>query len=146
MSPQFDVSVLGWDTRLTLLAAGLVFAWALALGVWKYHGIMTSPEHQAHIYVDIAHRAALMYSFAIAMTAVFVQLSAWPQWVDAAAAGVLIFFFVAAIASYCWHGARRDTDNQLAPPAPGVRGFMIALIVAEIGAFAVLLAGFVAAW
>ena len=37
-------------------------------------------------------------------------------------------------------------DHQLASPAPGVRGFMVALIVAEIGAFAVLLAGFVAAW
>ena len=141
-----DAISLGLDTRLTLLAAGLVFLWALGLGVWKYHGIMTSPEHQAHVYVDIAHRAALMYSFALALTAVFVELSAWPQWVDLTASAVLVFFFVAAIASYCWHGARRDTDNQLAPPAPGVRGFMGALIVAEIGAFAVLLVGFVAAW
>lgn len=141
-----DASHLPLDTRLTLLAAGLVFLWALALGVWKYHGILTSPAHQAHVYVDIAHRAALLYSFALLLTAVFVQLSAWPQWVDLTAATVLTFFFVAAIASYCWHGARRDTDNQLAPPAHGVRGFMIALIVGEIGAFVVLLAGFVAAW
>ncbi|NMD55674.1 MULTISPECIES: hypothetical protein [Tsukamurella] len=143
---SIDTTHLGLDTRLTLLASGLVFLWALALGVWKYHGIMTSPEHQAHVYVDIAHRAALLYSFAIALTAVFVELSAWPLWVDLTAAAVLVFFFVAAIASYCWHGARRDTENQLAPPAPGVRAFMVALIVAEIGAFAVLLAGFVAAW
>ncbi|KXP00065.1 hypothetical protein [Tsukamurella pseudospumae] len=141
-----DAAHLGLDTRLTLLAAGLVFLWALALGVWKYHGIMTSPDHQAHVYVDIAHRAALLYSFALLLTAVFVQLSAWPQWVDLTAAAVLTFFFAAAIGSYCWHGARRDTDNQFAPPAPGVHGFMLALIVAEIGAFAVLLAGFVAGW
>ncbi|MFD9826673.1 hypothetical protein ACFWXB_04300 [Tsukamurella tyrosinosolvens] len=141
-----DAAALGLDTRLTLLASGLVFLCALALGVWKYHGIMTSPEHHAHVYVDIAHRAALLYSFAIALAAVFVELSAWPQWVDLTAAAVLVFFFVAAIGSYCWHGARRDTENQLAPPAPGVRGFMVALIIAEIGAFAVLLAGFVAAW
>lgn len=143
---SIDAAHLGLDTRLTLLAAGLVFLWALALGVWKYHGIMTSPEHQAHVYVDIAHRAALLYSFAIGLTAVFVELSAWPQWVDLTAAAVLVFLFVAAIAGYCWHGARRDTDNQFAPPAPGLRGFMVALIVGEIGAFAVLLAGFVAAW
>ncbi|MCS3779016.1 hypothetical protein [Tsukamurella ocularis] len=141
-----DAAALGLDTRLTLLASGLVFLWALALGVWKYHGIMTSPGHHAHIYVDIAHRAALLYSFAIALAAVFVELSAWPQWVDLTAAAILVFFFVAAIASYCWHGARRDTENQLAPPGPGVRGFMVALIVAEIGAFTVLLTGFVAAW
>lgn len=42
--PQLQVTALGIDTRLTLLAAGLVFLWALALGVWKYHGIMTSPN------------------------------------------------------------------------------------------------------
>ncbi|CAM4006375.1 hypothetical protein TSST111916_17875 [Tsukamurella strandjordii] len=30
--PQLQVTALGIDTRLTLLAAGLVFLWALALG------------------------------------------------------------------------------------------------------------------
>lgn len=141
-----DTTALGLDTRLTLLAAGLIFLWALLLGVWKYHGILTSPEHHAHVYVDIAHRAALLYSFATAMAAVFVELSAWPTAVNLIAAAVLVLFFVAAIGSYCWHGARRDTDNQFAPPAWGLRGFMVALIAAEIGAFAVLLVGFVAAW
>lgn len=140
------VSALAIDTRITLVAAGVVFLWALVLGVWKYHGVMTSPDGHAHVYVDIAHRAALMYSFAIALIAVFVQFSAWPTAVDLTAAGILVFFFVGAIASYCWHGARRDTDNQFRPARLEVTVFMWLLIVGEIGAFAVLLAGFVRAW
>lgn len=145
-APLAADSSLGVDTLVTLLAAGLIFLWALALGAWKYHGIVTSPNHQAHIYVDIAHRAALMYAFATALTAVFVELSAWPTAVNLIAVGVLVFFFVAAIASYCLHGAKRDTTNQFDPPAPGTHGFMYALIAGEIGAFAVLLVGFVVAW
>lgn len=140
------INLLGLDTRVTLLAAGLIFLWALVLGVWKYHSVATSPDHQAHVYVDIAHRAALMYAFATALTAVFVELSAWPTAVNLVAAGVLVFFFAAAIASYCLHGALRDTDNQFARPTPGTGAFMYALIVGEIGAFAVLLAGFVKNW
>jgi HAMP domain-containing protein len=61
---------LGIDTRLTLLAAGLIFLLALALGVWKYHEMATSESHLAHPYVDIAHRAALLYWFATQLLAV----------------------------------------------------------------------------
>ena len=133
---------LGADTRAVLLAAGLIFLWALVLGVWKYRGMSASPEGLAHPYVDVAHRAALLYSFATLLIAVFVELSGWSQTVDLIAAFALIFFFVAAIAGYVIHGHLRDTDNQFRDPIPGTHPFMWALIVAEIGGFGVLLAGF----
>ena len=47
--------------------------------------------------------------------------------------------------TYIGHGMRRDTTNQFANPAAAVHAGMLALIVAEIGGFAVLLAGFVVA-
>lgn len=131
------------DTKLTLLAAGLIFLLALVLGIWKYRGMMTSENHLAHPYVDIAHRAALLYSFATLLLAVFVQLSAWPVWVNLTAAGVVVFFFVAAIAAYITHGARRDTVNQFENADRSTELAMAALIVGEIGGFGVLLAGFV---
>lgn len=134
------------ETRIVLLLAGVVFVWALALGVLKYVQILRSPQAQAHVYVDIAHRAALLYSFAILLIAVFVQFSDWPTAVDLTAALVQIVFFVGAIASYQFHGLRQDTDNQLREPGPSIRGFMSALIIGEIGGFVVLLAGFVHAW
>ncbi|WP_297594037.1 hypothetical protein [Mycobacterium sp.] len=135
---------LGIDTKITLLAAGLIFLLALVLGVWKYREMITSDNHLAHPYVDIAHRAALLYSFATLLLAAFVQYSAWPAWVNLTAAGVVVFFFVAAIAAYIDHGARRDTVNQFENADGRLRLAMVLLIIGEIGGFTVLLAGFVA--
>ncbi|MBI3228473.1 MAG: hypothetical protein HYZ39_25825 [Mycolicibacterium cosmeticum] len=136
---------LGIDTVITLLSAGLIFLAALILGAWKYRQMATSPDHLAHPYVDIAHRAALLYSFATLLVAVFVELSAWPVWVNLTAAMVLVFFFVTAIAAYVQHGLRRDTTNQFENPRPGLHAGMMALMAGEIGGFLVLFAGFVAA-
>ena len=99
---------LRYDVRITLLAAGLIFLLALALGVWKYRQMLVSQDHRAHPYVDITHRAALLYSFATLLVAVFVQFSAWPAWVNLTAAAIVVFFFVGAILSYIGHGLRRD--------------------------------------
>ena len=63
--------------RLSLvpcLAAAIMFLWALLLGVWKYRQIVESEESLAHPYVDVAHRAALLYSFALLLVATFVEL------------------------------------------------------------------------
>lgn len=136
---------LGFDTRLVILAAGLMFVWALVLGVVKYRQILGSPEWAAHPYTDIAHRAALLYSFALMLIAAFVELSAWGTAVNLAAAAVLALFFVAAVASYMAHGLRGDTTNQLAEPSTGTGLFMTSLIIGEIAGFAVLLAGFAVA-
>jgi preprotein translocase subunit SecG len=136
--------ILRIDSKLTLLMAGLIFLLALGLGVWKYRQIMVSEEHRAHVYVDIAHRAALLYSFATLLIAVFVELSAWPVWVNLTAAMVVVFFFIGAIVGYVVHGVRRDTENQFDPPVRGTGAFMALLILGEIGGFAVVFAGFIA--
>jgi hypothetical protein len=138
------VNTLGIDTIVTILAAGLIFLLALVLGIWKYRQMATSENHLAHPYVDIAHRAALLYSFATMLVAVFVELSAWPTWVNLTAAMVLVFFFVAAIFEYIVHGMRRDTTNQFEHPTTALTVGMVALIIGELGGFAVVLAGFVA--
>lgn len=133
-------------TMATLLAAGLIFLLALVLGIWKYRQMATSPDHLAHPYVDIAHRSALLYSFATLLVAAFVELSAWPAWVNAAAATTIIVFFVGAIGSYILHGVKRDTTNQISQPGHSIHLAMTALIVGEIGGFLVLLAGFLRRW
>jgi hypothetical protein len=134
---------LGADTRAVLLAAGLIFIVALVLGIWKYRQMAAAPDGLAHPYVDTAHRAALLYSFATLLIATFVELSGWSETVDAIAAFAIIFFFLAALSGYIWHGAHRDTDNQFRDTPRWLHNFMTALIVAEIGGFSVLLAGFV---
>lgn len=138
---------LGGDTKAVLLAAGLIFILALSLGVWKYRQMAASPDGLAHPYVDTAHRAALLYSFATLLVATFVELSGWSEAVNLIAAGALVVFFVAAIVGYIVQGARRRTDNQFreGDEPPGLHPYMWMLIMAEIGGFSVLLAGFVEA-
>ncbi len=122
--------------------AGVMFLWALLLGIWKYRQMATSESHLAHPYVDTAHRAALLYSFALLLVATFVQLSGWSAAVNMIAAAAMAFYFFAAIAGYVLHGWRRDTDNQFRDPIAGTHVFMASLIAAEIGGWLVLLAGF----
>ncbi|MDX6651294.1 MAG: hypothetical protein QOJ38_75 [Solirubrobacterales bacterium] len=133
---------LGSDTNAVLLASGLIFLLALVLGIWKYVQMSSSPDGLAHPYVDTAHRAALLYSFATLLLAVFVELSSWGTTVNAVAAFTVIGYFLAAIGSYISHGARRDTDNQIRDPVRGTSAFFWSLVVAEIAGFSVLLAGF----
>ena len=130
-------------TKVGLIAAGIIFLWALLLGVWKYVAMVRSETGAAHPYVDIAHRSALMYSFATALLAVFAQFSAFPDWLNVTALAAAVVFFVGAIASYCLHGWLRDTDNQMHPRTTLMTINMVALIIAEIGGTAVLLAGFI---
>jgi hypothetical protein len=136
---------LGGDTKAVLFAAGLIFLGALLLGVWKYRQMATSPEGLAHPYVDVAHRAALLYSFATLLVAAFVELSGWSTAVNLIAAFAAIAFFVSAILAYAYHGLTRDTENQFreGEGPPGLHPYMWALIAVEIAGFSVLLAGFV---
>lgn len=133
---------LGGDTKAVLLAAAAMFLWALLLGVWKYRQMAESEDALAHPYVDTAHRAALLYSFALLLVATFVELSGFSTLVNLLAAGAMAFYFFAAVVGYAVHGWRRDTDNQFRDPVRGTHAFMATLIVAEIGGWLVLVAGF----
>jgi hypothetical protein len=135
---------------LALVASGVFFLSGLLTGIWKYLAMMASEKAEAPYYVNIAHRTSLLYAFAAQLLAVFAGLSAWPPAVNFWATLFPLVFFGAAIFTYIVHGVLRDTDNQLARPhrlagatLPGflIKGFMGALIVAEVGGFLVLFAG-----
>ncbi len=136
---------------LCLLAAGIFFATGLLTGLWKYLCIARSAEATAPVYVDIAHRASLMYSFSALLLRAFVPYSPLGSLGTLLATAAPLLFFALAISTYLLHGLLRDTDNQLRSPhrlgkgtLPGVllHGFMGTLAVAEIGGFGVLLWGF----
>jgi hypothetical protein len=105
---QVDIAA---DTKAVLLAASGMFLWALLLGAWKYRQIVTSEDHLAHRYVDIAHRAALLYSFALLLIAAFVQLSGWSELVNLLAPGAMTLYFYGAVADYALHGWRRHREQ-----------------------------------
>jgi len=136
-----------------LSSAGAFFLVGLVCGTWKYAAIFRSPEAKAPYYVDVAHRASLLYAFACALIGTLAAKSAWPNVVNLAAAIVVVTFFAAAVLGYIVHGWLHDTENQLARPhrlgrgtiSPlAMLGFMAALIVCEIGGFLVVFSGFIA--
>lgn len=91
-------------TKAVLLADAVMFLAAQLLGVWKYRQIMASEDHTAHLYVDIAHRTALFYSFALLLIATFVELSGFSTAVNGVAAGAMTFYFYASVTNYTLHG------------------------------------------
>ncbi|MCB9644657.1 MAG: hypothetical protein H6728_16405 [Myxococcales bacterium] len=136
--------------RIAQWACGCFFLTALVTGIWKYLHIMRDPEAKAPVYVDISHRAAFMYSFACLTMAYFAGLSRWPAIWNAWGVGVAIFFFATAQSTYIIHGLLRDTENQLQRPhqlgkshvpSPLIHGYMILLILGEIGGFLVVFTG-----
>lgn len=136
--------------RLALVCCCVFFAVGLLAGVWKFVATLRSPEGRSHRYVDVLHRAALMYSFACLVLARLCALSPLAQTLETAAVGTMVAFFALAQLTYGLHAALQDTDNQLrAPyrlggmPLPKivVVGFMVCLIAGEVGGFAVLAFG-----
>lgn len=127
---------------LCLFAAGLFLLGGLIAGIWKYRRIVTSADHRAPVYVDITHRAALLYSFAAVVMMKLVEYSPYSETVQLLATAVPISFFAAAIASYVWHGALEDTENQFEAQNFSTRWGMTLLIVGELGGISVLVWGF----
>lgn len=124
-----------------VVATGGMFLLALLAGVWKWRAMLASPQHLAPPYVDIAHRAALMYSFAGLLVWHFAAWSVWPTWLDALACAGLFLFFYAAVLTYLALGWRNETDNQFSERRFATVGGMWLLIAGEIGGFAILFSG-----
>lgn len=127
---------------LTLAASGIFLFVGMLGGILKYHGIMTSPSHRAHPYIDIAHRAALLYSFAALVMAALLYFSPYPLAVQLVITGVPLAFFAIAIAQYFRLGLQGKVTNQFRE-----RGFsntwgMALLIVGELGGVGAIVWGF----
>ena len=137
-------------SRVLLFSGGSFFLVGLLSGVWKYACMRSREDARAPHYVDTTHRAALMYAFSTVVIQRFVDASQLPATVELWAVLGQVIFFGLAISTYAIHGVLRDTDNQLARPhklgrreLPRVlvHGFMLSLIVGEVGGFVVLLYG-----
>ncbi len=139
---------------VAIVSAGVFFLTGLLTGIWKYKQIMASENGRAHPYVDICHRASLMYAFAAMLLAKFVQVSQLPNIVELVAVSAVLIYFASAIFGYFIHGLLQDTSNQLKPPfnmgkyklSPStVSIYMWGLVVAEVAGFLVLFYGVIIA-
>jgi hypothetical protein len=128
--------------RISLAASGLFLMSGLLTGILKYKGIMNSPEHRAPVYVDIAHRASFLYSFAALVIARLLEYSPYSQGVQVVAASVPLAFFAITIMGYTAHGLKNDTENIFSERNFTTTWYMYLLILGEVGGFAVILWGF----
>ena len=129
---------------IAIASAGIFFMTALLTGVWKFYCMTHSTDFKAPYYVDIAHRAALLYSFAALLIAVFAYFSPFVTWISVTATIAPLLFFAIAILHYIKLGLQNTTDNQLRDSEDPVADkiIMLSLMTAEIGGFLVLLIGF----
>lgn len=112
-------------------------------GVWKYAKIMSSSEHKAPVYVDIAHRASFFYSFASLVIAVLILFSPFSAGWQIVIVLFPLIYFAIAVASYIREGFKNKTDNMFRERNFETTWIMYSLIVAEIGGMVLILGGFV---
>ncbi|HEY0004178.1 MAG TPA: hypothetical protein VGB17_05160 [Pyrinomonadaceae bacterium] len=128
--------------KISLAASGIFLMSGLLTGILKYRGIMTSEEHRAPVYIDIAHRASFLYSFAALVIAKLLEYSPYSQTVQVWAAVLPLAFFAITILGYTLTGLQNRTDNLFRERNFTTTWYMYALILAEIGGFAIILWGF----
>ena len=72
--------VISQATAFAIVAAGVFLLTGLLSGLWKFIQMWKSTQGLAHAYVDIAHRASLLYGFACITLAVLSYFSTYsPQ-------------------------------------------------------------------
>lgn len=129
--------------KISLLASGLFLLSGMLIGVLKYQRIMTSPEHRAPAYVDIAHRAAFLYSFAMLVVAKLVEYSPYSTRVQIGAVLLVLVFFALTVFGYLTEGIKNVTDNLFRERNFTTTWYMYLLIAGEISGLSIILWGFV---
>jgi hypothetical protein len=129
--------------KISLLASGLFLLAGMLLGVLKYRRIMTSAEYRAPVYVDIAHRASLLYSFASLVIAKLLEYSPFSATTQVCIAAIPLFYFAVTILEYTVLGLRNRTKNQFSERNFITTWGMYLLIAGEIGGLSVILWGFI---
>ncbi len=118
------VSLIDSATALGIIFARVLFLLGLLTGNWKFQQMMSAPDGVAHRYVDIAHRAALTYSFACILLTVFSMVSQLDESLEFYAMLVLASYFLIAVLSYIVEWIKQKTDNVMATKSPFITNFM----------------------
>jgi hypothetical protein len=128
--------------KLSLLASGTFLLAGMLAGVWKYQQMLTTSDHRAPMYVDIAHRAALLYSFAALVMAKLLEYSPFNDTVKLVIAAVPLFYFAVTIVVYLIHGLKRTPQSQFTSRNFITTWGMYLLIAGEVGGVALIVGGF----
>jgi len=131
--------------KLTLAASGIFLIVGMIGGILKYLSIMNSPQHKASMYIDVAHRAAFLYSFAALVMAELLKFSPYSERFQIVISGVPLFFFAISIAQYFILGLQNKTQSQFTERRITTTWGMIPLIIGEVGGVGAIVWGFISA-
>jgi hypothetical protein len=129
--------------KISLLSSGLFLLAGMLIGILKYQRMMNRETHTAPIYVDFAHRAAFLYSFAMLVIARLLEYSPYSLRVQLGAMGLVLVFLVLTVFGYLAHGLMEDTDNLFRERTFTTTWYMYMLIAGEVVGLSVIIWGFV---
>jgi uncharacterized membrane protein len=129
--------------KISLLSSGLFLLLGMLIGIIKYQRIFSTPEHRAPVYIDIAHRAAFLYSFAMLVIAALLEHSNQSAGVKLAAMILVLTFLTLTVFGYLAHGLSDKTDNMFRERNFITTWYMYLLIAGEIGGLSIIIWGFV---
>jgi len=129
--------------KLSLLSSGIFLLFGMVSGVVKYRFIMTSQDSRAPVYIDIAHRASFLYSFAALVIAKLLEFSPYTVVIKILISVIPLAFFALTIVGYLITGLKNKTDNMFTTRNFITTWFMYLLIIGEIGGMVLIIWGFI---
>jgi hypothetical protein len=129
--------------KICLLFSGLFLLTGMIIGILKYVFMIRSAKHRAPAYIDIAHRASLLYSFATLVMAKLIEFSPYSGNFQIVIVVVPIVYFALTIFQYVKLGLSGQEQTQFSEKNFITTWFMYGLIIGEIGGIALILLGFI---
>lgn len=129
--------------KISLLSSGLFLLLGMLIGIVKYRKMLTAQEHNAPVYIDIAHRVAFFYSFAMLVVAKLLEYSPYAVWLQISAITLILVFFVSTVFGHLFNGLKNETDNIFRERSFSTTWYMYLLIPAHIGGLGIIIWGFV---
>lgn len=129
--------------KIALLVSGIFLLNGMLTGIWKYSKMMSSENHSAPVYVDIAHRTSFFYSFASLVIAALIYFSPFSPTIQVIIVAFPLAYFLLAVINYMKEGYLNRTENIFSERNFITTWVTYSLIVAEIGGFVLILGGFV---
>ncbi len=128
--------------KIAILFAGLYLLIGMLTGVWKYAAIMKSENHKSSMYIDIAHRNALLFSFACLVIAKLMEFSPFSLVVQLVITLIPLFYFSLTTINQIKEGFSGRTETIFKERNFSTTWFMYGLIAGEIGSISLMVIGF----
>ena len=128
--------------KISILFAGLYLLVGMLTGVWKYAAIMKSENHKSSMYIDIAHRNALLFSFACLVIAKLMEFSPFSPVIQLVITLIPLFYFSLTTINQIKEGFSGRTETIFKERNFSTTWFMYGLIAGEIGSISLMVIGF----